>query len=56
MCSAPMYMMTVVTQSFYSMGSPENIANFIGARPMVHQIVLTDRQERPVLWTIGYLY
>ena len=35
-------------------GSPENIANFIGARPMVHQIVLTDRQERPVLWTIGY--
>ena len=29
-------------------GSPENIANFIGARPMVHQIVLTDRQERPV--------
>lgn len=21
---------------------------------MVHQIVLTDRQERPVLWTIGY--
>ena len=30
-------------------GSPENIANFIGARPMVHQIVLTDRQERPVL-------
>ena len=35
-------------------GSPENIANFIGARPMVHQIVLTDRQECPVLWTIGY--
>ena len=35
-------------------GRPENIANFIGARPMVHQIVLTDRQERPVLWTIGY--
>ena len=22
-------------------GSPENIANFIGARPMVHQIVLS---------------
>ena len=35
-------------------GSPENIANFIGARPMVHQIVLTDRQECPVLRTIGY--
>ena len=24
-------------------GSPENIANFIGARPLAHQIVLTDR-------------
>ena len=35
-------------------GSPENIANFIGARPLVHQIVLTDREESPFLWTIGY--
>lgn len=35
-------------------GSPENIANFIGARPLVHQIVLTDREESPFLWTIGF--
>ena len=35
-------------------GSPENIANFIGARPLAHQIVLTDREERPFLWTIGF--
>lgn len=34
--------------------STENIANFIGSRPAVHQIVLTDDQERPILWTIGY--
>ena len=34
--------------------SAENIANFLGARPLVHQIVLTDQQERPFLWTIGY--
>lgn len=35
-------------------GSPENIANFIGARPFVNQIVLTDPKEQPFLWTIGY--
>lgn len=34
--------------------SPENIANFIGARPFVSQIVLADQQENPFLWTIGY--
>lgn len=35
-------------------GSPENIANFIGARPLVNQIVLTDRKENPILRTIGF--
>ena len=39
---------------FLFQGTPENIANFIGARPLVHQIVLTDREETPFLWTIGY--
>lgn len=39
---------------FLFQGSPENIANFIGARPLVHQIVLTDQEENPFLWTIGY--
>ena len=34
--------------------NPENIANFIGDRPDVHQIVLTDDQECPILWTIGF--
>ncbi len=34
--------------------SPENIANFIGSRPMANQIVLTDTEENPFLWTIGY--
>lgn len=39
---------------FLFQGTTENIANFIGARPLVHQIVLTDREETPFLWTIGY--
>lgn len=39
---------------FLFQGTPENIANFIGARPLVHQIVLTDREETPFLWTIGF--
>lgn len=39
---------------FLFQGTPENIANFIGARPLVHQVVLTDREETPFLWTIGY--
>lgn len=39
---------------FLFLGSPENIANFIGAHPLAHQIVLTDREENPFLWTIGY--
>lgn len=34
--------------------TPENIANFIGSRPMVDQIILTDAMDWPILSTIGY--
>ena len=34
-------------------GTPENIAHFIGARPFVDNIVITDPLDRLVLNTIG---
>lgn len=34
--------------------TPENIANFIGSRPTVDQIILTDVMDWPILSTIGY--
>lgn len=34
--------------------TPENIANFIGSRPTVDQIILTDAMDWPILSTIGY--
>lgn len=35
-------------------GSPENIANFIGSRPMADRIILSDARECPFIWTFGY--
>lgn len=34
--------------------TPENIASFIGSRPTVDQIILTDAMDWPILSTIGY--
>lgn len=34
--------------------TPENIASFIGSRPFVDQIIITDAADWPILSTIGY--
>lgn len=34
--------------------SVENIANFLGARPLVQKMILTDFLDRPILCTVGF--
>ena len=41
-------------EQFLFQGTPENIASFIGSRPFVDSIILTDVLDRPLLSTIGY--
>ena len=35
-------------------GTPENIAYFIGSRPYVDEMIITDAVDWPILSTIGY--
>lgn len=35
-------------------GTPENIAYFIGSRPYVDEMIITDAADWPILNTIGY--
>ena len=35
-------------------GTPENIAYFIGSRPYVDEMIITDAVDMPILNTIGY--